>query len=68
MQLEPVLKGVGEIAKAFKVRKTTVRAWIKAGAPCVRVLSSDGRRVVRFDALYQEVWTWRQEQEQRKAA
>lgn len=68
MQLEPILTGVGAIAKAFRVRKATVRAWIKAGAPCVRILSSDGRRVVRIDALYQEVWAWRQQQEGRHAA
>ena len=68
MQIEPILSGVAEIAKAFKVRKTTVRSWIKAGAPCIQVLSSDGRRVVRIDALYQELWAWRQDQARRNAA
>jgi len=61
MQAEPTLRGIGQIAKAFRTRKKTVRAWIRSGAPCVRVLSADGRRVVRHEALYQELWDWRKE-------
>lgn len=68
MQLEPILKGVAEIAKAFGVGKETVREWVKAGMPCAKNMSRDGRRVVRIDALYQEVWEWRKRHEVRSAA
>lgn len=67
MQIEPILTGVAEIAAAFHVRKSTAREWINAGAPCVKIWSKNGRRVVRIDALYQEIWAWRRAQSEREA-
>lgn len=33
MQSEPLLSGIAEIAAVFRKRKTTVRQWLKDGAP-----------------------------------
>ena len=57
MQIEPMLSGVAEIARVFRVRKSTVREWLRSGAPHIPDFYPNGKlRRVLVDR--QELMCW----------